>query len=99
MSSAALKSPVRRARPERLEARVSADQKALFQRAADLSGRNLTDFIVTALQSAATVEIERHAMLKLAADDSAAFVDAVLNPPAPNAALRKAAKRYTAAAQ
>ncbi|MFZ5617847.1 MAG: DUF1778 domain-containing protein [Pseudomonadota bacterium] len=98
MSEAILKSSSRRSRAERLEARVSADQKALFQRAADLSGRNLTDFIVTALQSAAAEEIERHAILKLAADDSAAFVDAVLNPPVPNAALRKAAKRYKKAA-
>lgn len=33
-------------RDERLEARVSRDQKALFQRAAELQGRTLTDFVV-----------------------------------------------------
>src|SRR6266567_1908547 len=35
-----------RIRAERLEARISRDQKALFQRAAALQGRTLTDFVV-----------------------------------------------------
>lgn len=94
MSSTAVNPSPSRKREQRLEARISAEQKALFQRAADLSGRNLTDFVVAALQDAATAEIERHATLKLTAEDSAAFMAAVMTPPAPNEALRKAAKRY-----
>jgi uncharacterized protein (DUF1778 family) len=31
---------------ERLEARLSADQKEVLQRAADLEGRSLSDFVV-----------------------------------------------------
>ena len=94
MLDAASKSPARRSRAERLEVRVTAEQKALFHRAADLSGRNLTDFVVTAIQAAAEKEIERNTMLKLAVGDSAAFVDILLNPPAPKASMRKAADRY-----
>ncbi len=35
-----------KARDERLEARISRDLKALFQRAAELKGRTLTDFVI-----------------------------------------------------
>ena len=35
---------------QRLEARVNSEQKELFQGAADLLGRSLTDFIVSTLQ-------------------------------------------------
>ncbi len=36
------------ARRERVVARVNAEQKRLFQRAASLQGRTLSDFLVTA---------------------------------------------------
>jgi len=39
-------------RNERLEARVSRDQKALFQRAAELQGRTLTDFVIASVHDA-----------------------------------------------
>ena len=45
---------------ERLEARVSRQQKKLFQRAAELRGVTLTDFLIGALQEAATKTIEDH---------------------------------------
>ncbi|MBF2096811.1 MAG: DUF1778 domain-containing protein [Gloeomargaritaceae cyanobacterium C42_A2020_066] len=78
----------------RLEARISQEVKALVQKAADLEGRTLTDFVVTSVQSAAWAVIERHQTLKLGVEDSEAFVNAVLNPPHPNAALESAALRY-----
>lgn len=84
----------RRVRVERLEARISAEQKALFQRAAALSGRTLTDFVVGSAQEEAARVIERHQMLELNARDSAAFTDALLNPPPPSGRLRRAAERY-----
>ncbi|RZA04586.1 MAG: DUF1778 domain-containing protein, partial [Proteobacteria bacterium] len=37
-------------RGARLEARISHTQKALFQRAADLSGRTLSEFVVATVQ-------------------------------------------------
>ena len=85
--------PVRR---ERLEARITADQKALLQRAAALEGRSITDFVVSSAQAAAEETIRRHEVITLTARDSAAFVEAVMNPPTPNERLRDAARRHQA---
>lgn len=80
--------------PARLEARVSPETKAILQKAADLEGRSLTDFVVASAQAAAYRVIEHHQTLKLSVEDSTAFVDAILNPSPPNEALRSAALRY-----
>ncbi len=80
--------------PARLEARISQETKALVQKAADLEGRTLTDFVVTSVQAAAYKVIEHHQTLKLSIEDGEAFVDAILNPPKPNEALKSAALRY-----
>lgn len=50
---------------ERLEARVSPEQKALFERAARLQKRSLTDFIIGALHEAAARAIRDHEVLTL----------------------------------
>ncbi|MFP4008336.1 MAG: DUF1778 domain-containing protein [Spirulinaceae cyanobacterium] len=78
----------------RLEARISPETKALLQKAADLEGRSLTDFVVSSVQAEAYRVIQKHQMLKLNREDSEAFVDALLNPPKPNDALQSAALRY-----
>jgi len=78
----------------RLEARVSPETKALLQKAADLEGRTLTDFVAASSQAEAKRVIEQHLTLKLSIDDSVAFADALVNPPKPNHALKAAALRY-----
>ena len=83
-----------RTKTARLEARVTSEQKALLQRAADLSGQSLTDFVVASAQEAARRAIEAHAVVRLSAEDSRRFVELLLNPPAPNEALREAAEAY-----
>ncbi|MBI2942433.1 MAG: DUF1778 domain-containing protein [Chloroflexi bacterium] len=79
---------------ERLEARVTPDQKALFQRAADLTGRSLTDFIVSSLQAAAEEAIRAHHVVELSVRDMAALLTAIENPPAPNEEVLAAAREY-----
>ena len=74
----------------RLEARVDADSKVRWQQAADLQGITLTDFIVSSLQESANKVIEQHQKMKLTAQDTEAFVDAILNPPEPNEQLKTA---------
>jgi uncharacterized protein (DUF1778 family) len=86
-----------RKRAERIEARVTPEQKKLFERAAALEGRSLTDFLLASAQAAATEAISRHQVLKLSPEDQRLFVDALLNPPAPNKALRAAVAQYRAA--
>jgi len=79
---------------ERLEARLSRKQKELIQHAADLAGRSLTDFILSASQEAANKVIREHEVITLTAQESENFVKALMNPPAPNLTLQKAAKRH-----
>jgi uncharacterized protein (DUF1778 family) len=50
------------------------------------------------VQSAAHAEIERHARMKLSTEASIAFAKAIVTPPKPNEALRRAAKRHRAIA-
>ncbi|MGF1482466.1 MAG: DUF1778 domain-containing protein [Cyanophyceae cyanobacterium] len=80
----------------RLEARVSPEVKALWQKAASLEGCTLTDFVIASVQAAACEVIEKHQTLKLSVEDSEAFVDALLTPPPPNDALKAAALRHQA---
>jgi uncharacterized protein (DUF1778 family) len=86
-----------RQRSERVEARVTPEQKKLLERAAALEGRSLTDFVLSSAQAAAADAIARHELLKLAPADQDVFVEALLNPAPPNKALRAAAARYRAA--
>ena len=79
---------------ERLEARVTRQLKRLIEQAAEIEGRSITDFIVTSAQAAAKQVIQEHTALKLTARDREVFVQAVLNPPKPNARLRQAVQRY-----
>ena len=80
-------------RCQRLQARVSPDQKALFQRAADLQGQTLTDFIVASAYEAAVRTIEDMHAVRLNAEESEAFAEALLRPREPPADLRAAARR------
>jgi uncharacterized protein (DUF1778 family) len=79
-----------KARDERLEARISHDQKAMFQRAAELQGRTLTDFVIASVHEAAARAIEEHETLVLSDRDRAIFFDALVNPPQPSERLQRA---------
>jgi uncharacterized protein (DUF1778 family) len=94
MASAGSRASRGRARAERLETRVTAEQKSLIERAAALQGRTLTDFVLTSLQDAARRAIEEHQQLELSVRDSEAFVDALLNPKPVNDRLRDSVRRY-----
>jgi uncharacterized protein (DUF1778 family) len=79
---------------ERLEARVTPEQKKLIAQAAALRGTSVTEFVVASAQEAAAEAIKDYGLLSLNGEAREAFVNAVLNPPAPNEAARKAARRY-----
>ena len=83
-----------RARAQRLEARVTAEQKSLIERAAALQGRTVTDFVLTTVQDAARRAIQEHSQLALSVRDSEVFVDSLLNPTPVNARLRDTVRRY-----
>ena len=58
-----------RMRSERLEARVTAEQKSLIEHAAALEGRSVTDFVLASVQEAARRTIEAHEQLELSVRD------------------------------
>lgn len=81
-------------RAARLEARVTADQKAVLVRAASLAGRTLSEFVVASAQEAAAKVIQEHESIRLGRADQVAFVSALLDPPAPADRLRQAAANF-----
>jgi uncharacterized protein (DUF1778 family) len=83
--------PAKRAR---LEARITDKQKALFQHAADLTGRSLTEFIISSAQEVASRTVRENEVLTLRGRDRQVFINALLKPISPNKRLRQAARRY-----
>ncbi len=78
----------------RIEARISPELKAMFQTAADIENITLSEFLTKSAREAAQDIISNHNVLKLNAEDSRAFADAILNPKEPNEALKKAMRRH-----
>ena len=81
-------------RTARIEARVSSEQKRFFERAAEVEGVTLTDFVVASMNRAASEALQNRNRIALSLRDQSVFIDALMNPPVPNEALRRAAKRY-----
>lgn len=77
----------------RLEARISTDLHAMLKRAAELQGRTMTDFVVAAVQDAAQEAINQAEIIRLSLADQACFAQALLTPPSPASALKRAFAR------
>jgi uncharacterized protein (DUF1778 family) len=77
----------------RLEARLPIDVHALLKRAAEIEGRTLTDFVVSAAREAACRTIEEAEIIRLSVADQRQMSKELLHPSAPNRALKKAFRR------
>lgn len=66
----------------------------MLKRAAKIQGRSLTDFVVTAAHDAAKRAIEEAYIIRLTLEDQRKFAEALINPPKPNAALKRAARLH-----
>ena len=84
------------AKSHRLEARVTDEQRQLFQRAADLQGRSLSDFVIATVHREAMQTIETMEIIRLNAEESLKMANAIFEPREPSAHTRAAAKRYLA---
>ena len=78
----------------RLQMRVSPERRDLLERAASLTGRTLTEFVLDSAEQAAVRAIEERQVLRLTRLDSDFLVATLLNPPEPGPRLRQAAARY-----
>ena len=74
----------------RLEARITQDLHMTVKRAAEIQGRTMTDFVIHALQMAATSAIAQSEHVYLSVKDQEAFANALIAPNKPNAALKRA---------
>jgi uncharacterized protein (DUF1778 family) len=77
----------------RLDARIGTELHALLKCDAEIQGRSLTDFVVSAVQEAAQRAIEQGEVVRLSLADSGRFPQALLSPPDPSPALERAFAR------
>lgn len=82
------------ARSTRLEARIAPDALAVVKRAAEIQGRSVSDFVVAAAQAAAEKAIADAHVIRLSVEDQRAFAEALINPPEPAPALRRAREAH-----
>jgi len=78
----------------RLEARISTDLHSMLKRAAEIQGRTMTDFVVSAVQEAAQLAIAQSEVIRLSLADQECFAQALLSPPKPTPALKRAFARH-----
>ena len=82
------------ARQERIGARVPHDVYETLNRAAELLGATVNQFLVQSALKEAQAVIEREQALRLSRRDSGRLLDLLNDPPAPNARFKAALKRY-----
>lgn len=81
----------------RFDTRLSKEQKVFFEKAANLGGyRNLTDFVLMAVQEKANEIISEKERIIASQRDAEIFFDALMNPEEPNEELSKAAEEFKA---
>lgn len=79
----------------RFDAFLDPEKKQRYERAKELGGfRSLTAFVFNAVDKEADRIIEEHEKFFASERDKEIFFEAFLNPPQPNEAAMKAAKRY-----
>ena len=84
----------RESKKERLEARLTPEQKKHIERAARIKGTSVSDFVVLSAEDAALRAIYEQQALTLNERAREVFANALLEPPAPGKRLVAAAKRY-----
>jgi uncharacterized protein (DUF1778 family) len=77
-------------RTARIEARISPDLLATVKRAAELQGRSVSDFVVTATAEAAQKVVTDAELIKLSRAASEKIAEMLMNPPQPTEALQEA---------
>lgn len=75
---------------ERLDLKLSAEDKQLFAQAAAIEGLTMAAFVRSAAKQRAAAAIQQHCQLRLSQRDFTAFQAAIAEPFAPNPALQDA---------
>ena len=81
--------PTERTRRSRVNLRISADDRDLITRAAEVLGKNRSEFMLDAARQAARDALLDRTLFGLDADRLDAFVALLDAPPAPNEKLKR----------
>jgi uncharacterized protein (DUF1778 family) len=79
---------------ERIDARLTREEKETIETAARLRGTTVRDFVVLSAKEAALRAIRENETLSLAGHSRRVFVEALLHPPRPNRKALAAARRF-----
>ena len=82
------------AKTTRFEARLTPYTRKIIQRAAEIQGRSMSDFVVAAAAEAAERAVKDAQIIELTLDDQLRVAEAILNPPEPGPAWKKAVETY-----
>ncbi|AWX15493.1 hypothetical protein CEP48_04595 [Mergibacter septicus] len=78
----------------RLEAKVNLDIYELLKKAAAISGRTLTDFVISVAYEEAKKTINEHQVLRLTLNDQALLMESLSKPFEPNQSMKNALAVY-----
>jgi uncharacterized protein (DUF1778 family) len=85
---------------DRIDVRISREQKRLIKYASELRGfKSLTEFVVYCINSEASKIINENNVILSSLEDKRIFVDALLNPLPPNEKLRQAQINFSKSAE
>lgn len=78
----------------RLDVRLRSDNKALIEEAATLSGKTVSEYVVSTLLQQSTEVLKRHRYIRLSNRDRDQFLALLDAPDEPSASLTHAARKY-----
>lgn len=78
----------------RLEARVQPEIYEILKYAAEVTGRTLTDFVISSAYAEAKKAISEHTNLTLSIQDQQKVVEALSNPAEPTPAMQQAMEKH-----
>jgi uncharacterized protein (DUF1778 family) len=87
---------IMKTKSKRIEARVKPDTLVLVQRAAELQGSSVSEFVVSAAEKEARRALEEASTIRLSVEDQRRFVELLLSPPEPTPALERARSAHEA---
>ncbi|MEC5344392.1 DUF1778 domain-containing protein [Brenneria populi] len=78
---------------QRIDLRLTDDDKSMIEEAAAISNLTMTQFMVNSASQRAAEIIQQHRRLLLNEESWSLVMEAIANPQAPNDKLKQAAKR------
>lgn len=78
---------------QRIDLRLNEDDKHMIEEAAAMTNQSISQFMVSTASERAAEVIDQHRRLLLNEESWNLIMDAIINPPAPNDRLKRAANR------